>query len=105
ISPRNHREGVLQDVHWAVGMFGYFPTYTIGSLYAAQLIKTYSRDHDLKAEIRAGEFASLRGWLAKNVYAAANRLSAEELMVSVTGSGIETTAFFEHLADAYPSAR
>lgn len=105
ISPRNHREGVLQDVHWAVGMFGYFPTYTIGSLYAAQLVKTYSRDHDLKAEIRAGDFASLRGWLAKGIYAAASRLSAEEIMVSVTGSSIDTAAFFEHLAEAYPGAR
>jgi carboxypeptidase Taq len=100
VCPRNHREGILQDVHWAVGMFGYFPTYTIGSLYAAQLMKTYSQSHDLKSEIRAGQFTPLREWLAKNVYETANRQPAEQIMTSVTGCGLDTSAFFEHLASA-----
>jgi carboxypeptidase Taq len=81
-------------------MFGYFPTYTIGSLYAAQLMKTYSQSHDLKNEIRAGQFTPLREWLAKNIYETANRQSAEQIMAGVTGHGLDTSAFFEHLASA-----
>ncbi|HUJ02227.1 MAG TPA: carboxypeptidase M32, partial [Rhizomicrobium sp.] len=100
VRPANAREGALQDVHWAVGMFGYFPTYTIGSLYAAQLVKTYSQSRDLGAEIRKGEFAGLRGWLAKNIYEAGNRFSAEEIVSAVTGLGLDSAAFFEHIAAA-----
>ena len=56
ITPKTDKEGVLQDVHWAEGMFGYFPAYTVGSLYAAQLVETYARDRNLEEEIRRGAF-------------------------------------------------
>jgi len=55
-TPKTDREGVLQDVHWSLGMFGYFPTYTLGSLYAAQLAEAYAHEHPLDDEIRRGEF-------------------------------------------------
>jgi len=98
VVPANHREGVLQDVHWAVGMFGYFPTYTIGSIYAAQLMGTYAQTHDLNGEIGAGDFATLRRWLATHIYEPANRYSAEETIAAVAGRGLDTTDFFAHLA-------
>jgi carboxypeptidase Taq len=79
-TPASPRDGVLQDVHWAVGMFGYFPTYTIGSLYAAQLIETYAANSKLDDKIRAGRFDELRNWLRTNVYEHGNRHSAEELV-------------------------
>src|SRR4029079_16540247 len=69
IAPQSANDGVLQDGHWASGMFGYFPTYTIGSLYAAQLVEAYERDHRLSAEIAHGDFKSLNRWLSANVYA------------------------------------
>jgi len=97
VRPSSPRQGVLQDVHWSVGMFGYFPTYTIGSLYAAQLVEAYSKRNKLDAEIRAGEFAKLRQWLQAKVYAFGNRHSAEELVVRATGKGLDTGAFFRHV--------
>ena len=68
VVPAGDREGVLQDVHWSLGMFGYFPTYTLGSLYAAQLVESYDRGHRLEDEIRRGDFAGLLGWLRKNLH-------------------------------------
>jgi carboxypeptidase Taq len=97
VKPASPRDGVLQDVHWAVGMFGYFPTYTIGSLYAAQLIESYSERNKLDDEIRAGKFVSLRNWLRANIYEQGNRYSAEELVTRATGRGLDTGAFFRHV--------
>ena len=97
VTPATPREGVLQDVHWAVGMFGYFPTYTIGSLYAAQLIETYAGKNKLDEEIPTGRFGGLRNWLRTNVYEHGNRFSAEELVTRATGKGLDTAAFFRHV--------
>jgi carboxypeptidase Taq len=97
VEPASPRDGVLQDVHWAVGMFGYFPTYTIGSLYAAQLVETYATKNALDDEMRAGECGKLREWLRANVYELGNRHSAEDIVTRATGKGLDTTAFFRHV--------
>jgi carboxypeptidase Taq len=91
------RDGCLQDVHWALGEFGYFPTYTVGNLYAAQLIDAYSREHDLEAEIGSGDFASLRGWLRQTVHAHGATLDAPALMQQATGATLDTEPFFRRL--------
>jgi len=96
-TPASDREGVLQDVHWSLGMFGYFPTYTLGSLYAAQLAETYAREHPLEDEIRRGEFGGLLGWLRTNIHLIGQRFSAEEIVTKATGKGLDTGAFFRHL--------
>jgi carboxypeptidase Taq len=97
VTPASDREGVLQDVHWSLGMFGYFPTYTLGSLYAAQLAEAYRRDHPLEDEIRAGRFAGLLAWLRQKVHAPGHRLAAEEIVKAATGTGLDAAAFFRHL--------
>ena len=98
-------EGCLQDVHWSLGSFGYFPTYTLGNLYAAQLIEAYRRDgHDLDAELRAGRLQDLRGWLAVNVYAAGCSELAEDIIRRVTGRGLEAEAFFRLLEARFAEA-
>jgi len=97
IAASTPREGCLQDVHWALGEFGYFPTYTIGNLYAAQLIDAYTREHDLEAEIARGDLTSLRGWLRQNVHAHGATLDAAALMQRVTGHGLDTEPFFRRL--------
>jgi carboxypeptidase Taq len=94
--PLSDREGVMQDAHWALGMFGYFPTYTLGSLYAAQLIETYARAHPLEEEIRGGNFAGLHGWLRVNVYEPGNRLATEDLIKRATGNGLDPAALYRH---------
>jgi len=96
-TPTSDREGVLQDVHWSLGMFGYFPTYTLGSLYAAQLAEAYAREHPLEDEIRRGEFGGLLAWLRTEIHRVGQRFSAEEIMDKATGKGLDTGAFFRHL--------
>jgi len=96
-TPSSDREGVLQDVHWSLGMFGYFPTYTLGSLYAAQLAETYAREHPLEDEIRRGHFGGLLAWLRTNIHLVGQRSSAEEIIAKATGNGLDTGAFFRYL--------
>ena len=105
VVPGSLREGCLQDVHWSLGSFGYFPTYTIGNLYAAQLVEAYRRSgHDLDAELRAGRLQELRGWLAANVYAPGCSEQAEAIMRRVTGSGLDAEAFFRLLKARFAEA-
>ena len=96
-TPKSDREGVLQDVHWSLGMFGYFPTYTLGSLYAAQFAETYERDRPLQDEIRRGDFRRLLGWLRENVHRVGQRMTAEGIVTRATGRGLDAAAFFRHL--------
>ncbi len=98
IKPKTANEGVLQDGHWASGMFGYFPTYTVGNLYAAQLAESYAEDNNLEAEIAKGDFAPLRRWLRENIFIVGDRLPTEELVTRVTGKGLDTGAYFRHIA-------
>jgi carboxypeptidase Taq len=91
------RDGCLQDVHWALGEFGYFPTYTIGNLYAAQLVDAYDENHDFDAELASGDLGSLRAWLAENVYAHGALLPAEALIERITGHTLDVEPFFRRL--------
>jgi carboxypeptidase Taq len=85
--PPNDAEGVLQDVHWSGGMIGYFPTYTLGNLYAAQLYEAAERDlGDLQAQFRRGEFAPLLEWLREKVHCQGQRYPAKELIARITGA-------------------
>jgi carboxypeptidase Taq len=97
VSAATPREGCLQDVHWALGEFGYFPTYTIGNLYAAQLVEAYGTGHDLDVELASGELGALRGWLAERVYAHGGELGAEALIERATGRGLDVEPFFRRL--------
>jgi carboxypeptidase Taq len=97
VSAKTPRDGCLQDVHWALGEFGYFPTYTIGNLYAPQLVDAYDEDHDLNAELASGNLRGLRDWLAANVYVHGAELSAEELVEHITGRTLDVEPFFRRL--------
>lgn len=98
IVPATVNDGCLQDVHWAGASLGYFPTYTIGNLYAAQLAETYAARADLDAELASGNLRPLRDWLADHVYRWGCRLEAEEIIRQATGRGLDADAFFRHLA-------
>ncbi len=98
IAPAGFRDGCLQDVHWAGGSFGYFPTYTLGNLYAAQLLEAYGASHDLAAELAAGRLRPLRDWLESRVYRWGCQLNAEEIIRRATGRGLDAEAFFRRIA-------
>jgi carboxypeptidase Taq len=87
VTPRDDAEGCLQDGHWGAGMIGYFPTYTLGNVFAAQLFARASNDlGDLDAQFARGEFAGLLGWLRDNVHRHGHRYPATHLIEHATGS-------------------
>jgi len=91
--------GCLQDVHWSFGLFGYFPTYTLGNLYAAQLWEAISTANpDLDAQLASGSFAPLRGWLNEHVHAHGRRYRAWELCERVTGRPLEARPLLDWLS-------
>jgi carboxypeptidase Taq len=98
----DHRNGCLQDVHWPAGLFGYFPTYTLGALVAAQLFAAARRSlPDLAAQLRAGELGPLNAWLGERIWSKGSSLETDELVRTATGSPIGTRDFIAHLQQRY----
>lgn len=92
------REGCLQDVHWSQGAFGYFPTYTLGNLNAANLFAKARQDlGDLDGQIEQGKFRPLLEWLRANVHQHGQRYPARELMKRATGQELSIEPLMEHL--------
>jgi carboxypeptidase Taq len=90
--------GVLQDVHWGAGLFGYFPTYTLGNLMAAQLWTRVSADlPDVEERIGAGDFAPLREWLREHIHRHGRKFPPRELLHRVTGDELRTEPFLDYL--------
>jgi carboxypeptidase Taq len=86
-TPATDRDGCLQDSHWSAGLIGYFPTYTLGDVYSAQLLDAAGRDlGDLDAQIAAGEFAPLLDWLRGHVHRQGQRYTPAALVEHATGS-------------------
>jgi carboxypeptidase Taq len=102
IAPANDSEGCLQDIHWYDGVWGYFPTYTLGALIAAQLFEAARKAiPDVLQAIAAGEFAPLLGWLREEVHTKGSLVSTTELIESATGRPLGTASFERHLRDRY----
>jgi len=97
VSVPDDAQGVLQDVHWGAGMIGYFATYTLGNLAAAQLWERVRRDLDIDAQLARGEFAPLRAWLAEHVHRHGRRYTPRELLVRATGGELRIEPFLEYL--------
>lgn len=99
---KSPNQGVLQDIHWATGEFGYFPTYTLGNLYAASLWKTVNRDiTGLEGSLANGDLLPLKNWLHDRIHSQGYRLEAEALMQNVTGHGLTDLDFVEALRAKY----
>ena len=93
---------VLQDIHWYDGNWGYFPTYTLGALIAAQLFAAARRAlPDLPEQIGRGDFAPLFDWLRAEVHGKGSLLSSAELVVEASGGPLGTAAFERHLRERY----
>ena len=102
VMPPSDRDGVLQDIHWYDGYWGYFPTYTLGALTAAQLFTAAAGAiPDLVEMIGCGEFASLLAWLRDNIHAQGSLLTTAELIEQATGAPLGTAPFERHLRQRY----
>ena len=98
IEPPNDAVGVLQDIHWSAGLIGYFPTYSLGNLYAAQFFAQADAElGGLTAQFARGEFEPLRQWLGEKIYQQGQRYSAAELVQQVTGRPLSPQPLIEHL--------
>ncbi len=94
--------GCLQDIHWSFGGIGYFPTYTLGNLYAAQLMAAARRDlSGLDDDFRRGEFGRLKGWLGEKVHRHGGRYRAGELCRRATGVPLSAEPFVSHLNEKF----
>jgi len=100
VTPEDEANGVLQDVHWAAGLFGYFPTYTIGNVLSAQLFEEATRVHpDILEEMDNGEFGRLLRWLRENIHRYGSRYDPDELIKRATGRSLETAPYLRYLRD------
>lgn len=102
VRPPNDSQGVLQDIHWAWGELGYFPTYSLGNMYASTLMKAAERAiPELWESIGRGELTPLRDWLRANVHRHGRAKDPEEIVTAATGTGLTETDLLEHLESKY----
>jgi carboxypeptidase Taq len=102
IVPRRDSEGVLQDIHWAMGLFGYFPTYSLGNLYSAQIWnKVRKAIPDLEDRIAKGDLVGLRDWLRRRIHAPGRTYPAAELIRRATGKPPSPRAFVDYVEAKY----
>jgi carboxypeptidase Taq len=98
LTPPNDREGCLQDIHWAEGLFGYFPSYALGHLISAQLSETMeSHLGPIESLVASGDEARLRGWLAEQVWPLGRSLTGEGLVERVSGAPLSAEPFLRYL--------
>lgn len=102
ITPINDAEGCLQDIHWSMGAFGYFPTYTLGNIYASQLFTTFERQHpDWEKRISKGEFNFINLWLNQNVHQYGRQYNSQSLIKKITGKDVNSIAYSQYLNKKY----
>ncbi|MDN3922238.1 carboxypeptidase M32 [Roseateles violae] len=98
----NYKDGCMQDVHWGAGLFGYFPCYTLGAMYAAQFFASMRRTlPDLDARIAAGDLAPVFGWLNENIWSQGSRWTTPELVRRASGETLNPAHFRAHLQARY----
>ena len=100
LQPPSDAVGVLQDIHWSMGSFGYFPTYSLGSLYAAQFAAAIEREYpDYMVHVAEGHFETPLGWLRKNIHAYGHTLTSEALCAEATGEPLSARYFQAYIRE------
>jgi carboxypeptidase Taq len=96
------RRGILQDVHWSHGSFGYFPTYSMGSFYAAQFFHQAEREFpQIREEMHHGRYEKLHEWLREHIYDHGRRYDPEDLCQKITGESLDIRYFMEYAEEKY----
>ena len=100
----NHADGVLQDVHWSEGLFGYFPTYALGTIISSQIWERIQREMpDLDKQTAAGEFDGLRGWLVEHIHRHGRKFDPKETVAMVVGGPIDPDPYLRYLTQKVTS--
>lgn len=104
ITPPNDKVGCLQDIHWSLGDFGYFPTYALGNLLGAQFFTAFAKEHpDWEDKVSAGDLEFVRAWLKKNIHHWGKMYNADQLAKKVSGKALSEEAFCSYLKKKYTS--
>ncbi len=103
ITPKTDKEGILQDVHWSAGMFGYFPTYALGSAYAAQIYYTMKKEIDIDALIKNNNIKAINEWLKENIHCYGSTKKPLELLEEVTNETFNPSYYVQYLKEKYSS--
>jgi len=102
VTPPDDAEGVLQDVHWSFGLYGYFSTYALGNLISVQIWEAVKKDlPDLEDLMAAGKFSDLHKWLREKIYRHGSKFEPQELVQRVTGSKIDGTPYLRYLQSKF----
>jgi carboxypeptidase Taq len=102
ITPPDDKDGCLQDIHWPAGLFGYFPTYTMGAMTAAQLYAAAQEAvPEIPDEIAKGNFAPLLGWLREKIHGLGSTQSTRDILIAATGAPLSVAPFRRHLERRY----
>jgi carboxypeptidase Taq len=101
IKPSSDKEGILQDMHWSAGYLGYFPTYALGSAYAAQLYEAMEKEFDVSSAVSNGEIDKVTGWLERNVHRFGASKSMKEIVEEVSGKEFDPKIYTKYLIDKY----
>ncbi len=102
VVPENDADGVLQDIHWSLGVLGYFPTYALGNLMSTQLFDQAQQDlTNLNEQIRNGEFADLLNWLKTNIHQYGRKLEAGQILQRVTGEKLNSQSWLAYVKEKY----
>ncbi|SFQ10078.1 Carboxypeptidase Taq (M32) metallopeptidase [Enterovibrio norvegicus DSM 15893] len=97
----NYTKGCMQHIHWTDGSFGYFPSYTLGAMYAAQFMAAMRKTVDVDACLRNLDFSPISAWLEENVWSKGSTLSTDELVIQATGEPLNPEYFKQHLIARY----
>ena len=102
ITPSSDTEGCLQDIHWSMGSLGYFPTYALGNIYAAQLFACFEKSHpNWEEKVTKGDLLFIRQWLKENLHQYGRQYSPLEMIKKITGQEIEEKFYVQYLKNKY----
>lgn len=101
IEPKDNAEGVLQDVHWSAGLFGYFPTYALGSAYAAQIYYTMKKELDIDELVRTNNIKDINAWLKEKIHQFGSSKTPHELLMDITGEEFDAKYYVQYLKEKY----
>jgi carboxypeptidase Taq len=101
IEPQDDRTGILQDIQWSMGQFGYFPAYALGNMYNAQYSARLKRELPFEQLRRDGNLAAIYDWKQKNLYCYGALYTPDELMNKVTGESLNAKYLVQHLTDKF----
>jgi carboxypeptidase Taq len=102
VTVEDDSEGVMQDTHWASGLYGYFPTYALGNIYSGQILSRLDEDiQDWRMQVSVGDFGDVKQWLVKNVHSQGNLYSPPELIKNITGKELTVYPYLDYLNKKY----